>query len=630
MNTYLDGRVEPSKRLSRFLVFGLAVLIGVSALSARLFYLQIVNGTEYATLSAQNRAVLQAIASPRGLMYDRNGRILVTNVPTFTVKVRPSDLPQPRREEVVRRLAALTGVPAADINTSIDSNPGSTFDLVRIADDVDKATALLISEAGSDLPGVEVVVEARRHYTDGPLMSQLLGYTGPVSAEQLADLRPKGYLPDDLIGKTGLESTYETELRGTYGSESVERDASGRRIQVLQTVSEAQPGDSLKLTIDTKAQKDAQNALRWAMRQVGIKRGTVIAMNPQNGEILAMVSLPTYDNNQFARGISNAAYQKLLENPDKPLINHATQAWYPPGSTYKLVTGTGAIDDGKVTAGTRVATKGYLTLGTTKFYDWNRRGFGPCDIYCGFGHSSDTYFFTLAGKLGIDRLAYWAEQYGFGSPTGIDLPGEVSGIVPSNQWKQDTLGAEIYPGETYQAGIGQGYDVVTPIQLINAYAALANGGTLYQPHLVKEIVGPDGEVVKTVEPTVLHKMDVKASVLKTMRNAARSTVTLRHTYNLVDMPIKVAGKSGTAEFGTRDKQGRLPFHSWFVGFTPGDPYKGSFDKTDSKLVVLAFAYDSRTKSNAATEIVKYFLQEHYGIEKDYLNPLDRGNFYQSN
>ena len=316
------------------------------------------------------------------------------------------------------------------------------------------------------------------------------------------------------------------------------------------------------------------------MGEVGIKRGTVIAMNPQNGEILAMVSLPTYDNNQFARGISNAAYQKLLKNPDKPLINHAVQAWYPPGSTYKLVTGTGAIDDGKVAARTRVATRGYLTLGTTKFYDWNRRGFGPCDIYCGFGHSSDTYFFQLAGMLGIDRLAYWAEQYGFGSPTGIDLPGEVSGIVPSNEWKLDKLGAEVFPGETYQAGIGQGYDVVTPIQLINAYAALANGGTLYQPHLVKEIVGPDGETLETVEPTVLHEMDVKPSVLRTMRNAARATVTLRHTYNLVDMPIKIAGKSGTAEFGLRDRQGRLPFHSWFVGFTPGNPRTGSFDKTD--------------------------------------------------
>ena len=258
-------------------------------------------------------------------------------------------------------------------------------------------------------------------------MSQLLGYTGPVSAEQLGELKTLGYLPDDLIGKTGLEATYETELRGVYGTESVERNASGRRIQVLQTIREAQPGNSLTLTIDTKAQRDAQKALKWAMGEIGIKRGIVIAMNPQTGEILAMVSLPTYDNNAFARGISNAAYEKLLKNPDKPLINHAVQALYPPGSTYKLVTGTGGARRRKISATTKIATKGYLTLGTTRFYDWNRRGFGPCDIYCGFGHSSDTYFFQLAGRLGIDRLAYWAEQYGFGSPTGIDLPGEVAG-----------------------------------------------------------------------------------------------------------------------------------------------------------------------------------------------------------
>src|SRR4029079_7332631 len=200
-----------------------------------------------------------------------------------------------------------------------------------------------------------------------------------------------------------------------------------------------------------------------------------------------------------------------------------------------------------------IRTRGYLTLGGTRFYDWNHAGFGLCNINCGFGHSSDTFFFQVAGMLGADRLAYWANQYGFGAPTGIDLPGEVAGIVPSNQWKQNALGAEVYPGETYQAGIGQGYDVVTPIQLINAYAALANGGTLYQPQIVHDIVGPDGTVVRPFEPKVLHEMDVPASVLKTMRNAARAVVELRHTYNLVELPIKVAGKSGTAEFGTRDK-----------------------------------------------------------------------------
>jgi penicillin-binding protein 2 len=604
----------------------------VSGLTARLFYLQIIDGGRFATLSTRNRTVLEAVPSPRGLIYDRLGRVLVTNVPTFAIKVRPADLPQEVRPQVVERLSALLNIDATDINETIDSNPGSNFDLVRIAGDVDEQTALLIAEADFDLPGVEIAVEARRQYTYGPLMSQILGYTGPVSAEQLPDLRPLGYLPDDLLGKTGLEAQYETDLRGIYGAESVERDATGRRTQVLQTISEPSPGNSLNLTIDTKEQKYAETALKWAMAEVGLKRGVVIVMNPQTGEVVALVSLPTYDNNLFARGISNTDYAALAEDPDKPLLNHATQAHYPPGSTYKLVAGTGGLADGKIGARTELTTQSFLTLGSTRFYDWNRRGFGRCDIYCGFGHSSDTYFFQVAGMLGIDRLGYWAKQYGFGSPTGIDLPGEVAGIVPTNQWKMDALGEPIYPGETYQAGIGQGYDVVTPIQLINAYAAMLNGGTLYQPQIVHDIVGPDGSVVRPFEPKVLHEMDLDDSVLEIMRNASRSVVELRHTYNLVELPIKVAGKSGTAEFGTRDSEGRLPFHSWFVGFVPKDPENGTFDAPDSELVVLAFAYDSRTKGNVATEIVKYYLQQHFDIEQDYRLPdlLERGNFYQSN
>ena len=632
MTAYLDSRPRPVRRLSRFLSFALIVILAVGGLTARLFYLQIVDGGRFATLAARNRTVLEAVQSPRGLIYDRNGRALVTNVPTFAIKLRPADLPQAQRPQVVERLAALLGMDVADINATIDENPGSNFDLVRIAGDVDENTARLIAEAGFELPGVQIAVEARRQYTYGSLFSQVLGYTGPVSADQLDRLKALGYLPDDLIGKTGLEAKYETDLRGTYGSQNVERDAAGRRTQVLQTVSQAVPGDSLNLTIDTKEQKYAQTALEWAMKEIGLKRGVVIVMNPQTGEILALVSLPTYDNNLFARGISNADYQKLIDDPDKPLPNHATQDQAHPGSTYKLVAGTGGLADKKITANTQLLTKAYLTLGTTRFYDWNRRGFGPCDIYCGFGHSSDTYFFQVAGMLGIDRLAYWAAQYGFGQKTGIDLPGEVSGVVPTNQWKQDTLGAQIFPGDTYQAGIGQQYVDVTPIQLINAYAALANGGTLYQPQIVHDIVGPEGQVVRPFKPKILHMMDVPASVLKTMRNAARNVVVVRHTYNLVDLPIKVAGKSGTAEFGTRDSQGRLPFHSWFVGFVPKDPVNGSFDNHDSQLVVLAFAYDSRTKGNAATEIVKYFLQMHFGIKKDYrlTDLLQRSNFYESN
>jgi penicillin-binding protein 2 len=629
VNTYLDSRVEHGRRLSRFIVFGLVIVLAVGALTARLFYLQVASGTQFAALSTANRTVLEPIPAPRGLIYDRNGRLLVSNVPTFSVKVRPADLPNSQRDAVVERLAALLRADASEIHGTIDANPGSAFDLVRIAQDVDQATANLISEAGFELPGVEVVVEARRSYTDGPLMSHLIGYTGPVAPEQLADLRALGYQPDDLIGKAGVENQYEAELRGIYGAESVERDATGRRTQVLQTVRDAQPGASLTLTIDTQAQKDAERALRWAMKKIGMTRGVVIAMNPQTGEVLAMVSLPTYDNNLFARGISVSDYDKLLQDEDKPLINHAVQAHYAPGSTYKLVTGTGGLADKEISASTRLTTKAYLTLGSTKFYEWNRRGWGPCDIYCGFGHSSDTYFYQVAGMLGADRLGYWANQYGFGELTGIDLPGEVRGIVPTNEWKQNALGAPMFAGETYQAGIGQGYDAVTPLQLINAFAALANGGTLYQPQIVREVVGPDGTVVRPFEPKVLHEMKVKDSVLRVMRNAARETVTLRHTYNLVDMPIKIAGKSGTAEFGTPDAKGRLPYSSFFVGFTPKNPVKGSFNRTDSELVVMAFAHDSRTVGNAATEIVKYFFQLHYDIEKDYRLPelLKRGNFY---
>ena len=640
MSTYLDGRREYSRPLSRFLVFGLAVILGLSTLTARLFYLQVVDGGDFASLAEGNRTIVQAIPSSRGLIYDRSGAVLVTNVPTFAVKVRPADLPEPRRDEVVARLSGLIGTPIPEINAAIDGNPGSRFDPVRVAQDVPKETANLIAEAGFELPGVEVVVEARREYAHGPLLSQLLGYTGPVSSEQIEELKSKGYLPDDLMGKTGVEAYYEEDLRGTYGAETVERDASGRKLQVLDTVSEAEAGNSLRLTIDTHQQELAQQALRWGMKTAGLKRGVVIVMNPQTGEILAMVSLPTYDNNAFARGISSKDFAALLKNPDKPLLNHAVAAHYPPGSTYKLVAGTGALADKKITPYTRIQTKPYLVLGQTKFWEWNHRGWGGCDLDCGFGHSSDTYFFQLAGKLGIDRLGYWAKQYGFGAPTGVDLPGEVSGIVPTNQWKLQALGEEIFPGEVYQAGIGQGYDVVTPLQLINAYAALANGGTLYQPRLVHEIVGPDGQVVEPFEPTVIRKLDVKASVLKEMREAARSTVLLRHTYNLVDLPLVIAGKSGTAEFGLRDSKGRLPFHSWFVGFTPKDPTKKAGDpnghkalaKADSELVVLAFAYDSRTKGNVATEIVKYYMQLHYGIKKDYRNfdLLERGNFYQSN
>ncbi|OGO54453.1 MAG: penicillin-binding protein 2 [Chloroflexi bacterium RBG_16_72_14] len=632
IDAYLGPKPQRDRRPLRFLTFGIVTIMAFGLLTSRLAYLQIANGAAYAERAEANRTVEQAITAPRGLIYDSKGRLLVTNVASFAVKITPANLPFSEREDVARRLGGLLGIDASDILTTIDSAPGSRFDPVRVAQDVAETTARVVSESAAELPGVTVVVETRREYPDGPLLAHILGYTGAIDGGALERLKPSGYLADDMIGKAGVEATFEASLRGTYGRQLVERDATGKDVQVLQVLEQAVPGASLTLTIDRTVQREATAALKWGMKAAGLKRGVFIAMNPQTGEILALVSLPTYNNNLFAKGISNSDFQKLLNNKEKPLTNHAVQAHYPPGSTYKLVAGTGGLQDKKITPSTRLRTRGYLTLGSTRFYDWNRRGFGLCDLNCGFGHSSDTYFFQVAGMLGADRLAFWARQYGFGQPTGIDLPGEASGIVPSNQWKMNALGQPMFAGEVYQAGIGQGYDVVTPMQLINAYAALANGGRLYRPQLVKEIVGPDGTVIQPFEPDLIRKMKVSQGTLRAMRLAGRSTVTLRHTYNLVDMPVKVAGKSGTAEFGTRDKKGRLPFHSWFVGFVGKNPYKANFAKTDSELVFLAFAYDSRTKGNAATEIAKAFLQLHFHIKKDYLNRdlLKRGNFYQSN
>lgn len=614
---------------ARFLTFGLVVFIVVGVLAARLLQLQVGQGAHYAEISREARQDLVAIRSPRGLIYDRTGTPLVSNVPSFVVKVRPGDLPLPERPAVIERLSALLGIPAATITETLDRSTGSRFDQVRVASDVPENVAHVISEEHADLPGVEVVVEARRSYHYGALVAHLLGFTTAVSPEDLDRYSDAGYLTDDTIGRAGVESVYERELRGVYGIDQVERDASGRTLRTLDRVQDVRSGNSLELTIDLAAQRNAEKALRWAMDLADLERGVVIAMNPQTGEILAMVSLPNYDNNLFARGISAAEYQDLLTDPNKPLLNYAINEQYPPGSTYKLVAGTGALADRKIRPSTTVETKPFLTIGEYRYYEWNRRGWGPLDIFDGFGHSSDTFFFQLAGMLGVDRLAYWANQYGFGERTGIDLPGEARGTVPTNQWKQDVFGEQVYPGETYQAGIGQGYDTATPLQVLNAYAALANGGRLLRPQVVRRVLGPDGEIVRDFQPQLIRDLPVEPEVLRTMREAARRVVTIRHTYNLVDLPLIVAGKSGTAEFGTRDRQGRLPFHSWFAAFVPksGDPAK-----PDSELAVLAFAYDSRTKGNVATEIVKYFLQLHYDLDVDLRN-LDlvrRDNFYRGN
>jgi penicillin-binding protein 2 len=624
-----DERPGRERQLVRFLAFGIAALVAISGLTARMVYLQLVNNQTYQSLAVSNSTLQQAIPSTRGLIYDRNGLVLVANLPSYAVKIRPSDLPFSQRATVVAQLASLLKMDPADINASIDGNPGSNFDPVRIAQGVPVATANLIAEEHLSLPGVEVSVDALRHYTMGALMGEVLGYTGAIDAATLKQLKSSGYQPDDLIGRAGVEQEYETQLRGTYGLETIQRDATGRQVQVLSTDSQPVAGDSLTLTIDTKMQQQAQTAVNWAMRASKLKSAVLIAMNPQTGEILAMISTPSYDDNQFAQGISNAQFQALLKNPDKPLLNHAVSLQFPEGSTYKLVTGAGALADKKLSPTSLVQTHPYIQIGADKFWDWNHAGFGAINVVTGFAHSSDTFFYQVEQMLGVNRLAYWARQFGFGAPTGIDLPGEVPGIVPDDKWKQDVFGQAMLPGEAVQAGIGQGFDTSTPLQLLNAYAALANGGTLYQPQVVREISGPDGSIVRPFVPIVLHKVAAPASVFTTMRLAARRVVTIGHTWNLRDEPFVVAGKTGTAEFGIKDAQGRLPYHNWFVCFVP---LHGDVSRPNSQLAIVGFNENANTVGNSATEMVKYFLQLHFRTRHDLrmFNLMKIGDFYGGN
>ena len=619
MSTFYDERPRLPRSLGRFVAFGLVVVLILGTFTVRLAYLQVAQGAQYGAQAYANMTSLEPIQSTRGIIVDRAGRPLVENVPTFSIEVIPADLPFPQRSDVVGRLAQLLHLSTTQINETIDANAGAVFDGVKIAANVSQSTAQLIAEDHLELPGVQVVVDSRRQYTYGSLLSQVLGYTAPIDASQLQALQSQGYLPNDMIGQTGLEAQYEQLLRGTYGVQQVERDATGRPLQVLSTLQQPQAGDTLQLSIDLKMQEQAQTALEWGLQTAGLKEGVVIVMNPQTGEVLAMVSLPTYNDNAFEQGISTQAYQALVGDPNHPLLDHAIGEIYPPGSTYKLVTGSAVLADGKLGPDQTLQTYGQLTLDGQVFRDWNGVGFGPLTVAGGYAQSSDTFFYQAAALVGIDRLAYWAHQFGFGSPTGIDLPGEATGIVPSNEWKMQTFGQPIFPGETYLAGIGQGYDAVTPIELLDAYCALANGGKLYQPQVVRQVLGPTGQVVQAFAPKLRAQVKIDPSILAYIREAAREAVVIRHTGNVVDMPLYVAGKTGTAQYGTVRIGGHLPIHSWFVGFVSPS---GDFAKTDSQLAILAFTYDtSNSIGNPSTEIVKYFLQMHYGIKQDYRQPF---------
>ncbi|HEU5288883.1 MAG TPA: penicillin-binding transpeptidase domain-containing protein, partial [Candidatus Limnocylindria bacterium] len=398
---------------------------------------------------------------------------------------------------------------------------------------------------------------------------------------------------------TGLEWQYEQYLRGTYGWREIERDAAQREIKTLAYAPPTQ-GNTVVLTLDTRLQNIIDAELRKGVEEDKFTQAVGIAMNPQNGEILAMVSIPGYDNNWFVQGITPEQMKQLNSDDRRPLVNKAVGDIYPPGSTFKMVTGLSALTAGTATRNTVVNVNSMvMTVSGFNFYDW--RAHGSLDFLNAFAHSSDIYFYTLGGGspmgpgiagAGPVNIAKYGRMLGFGARTGIDLPGEARGIMPDPQWKLDTFDEEWTIGNTYHESIGQGYVAVTPIQLLNAYASVANGGTVYTPHLLKEVRDPEGGTIYTQAPKVTRKLEMKAEDLRLIRESARRVVTVGHAY-MPNAKLPIAGKTGTAEFGAatgKDSAGRnrLGFHNWFVSFLPQQ------DNTDptAQIAMVLFTYDS--------------------------------------
>lgn len=587
-------------RIRRFVAVGGVLILLLGVLTARLWDLQIVQGARYRTLAEDNRLLRLPVAADRGIILDRNGKILARNIPGFAVSIVPVDLPKIRQQDVAGRIATLIGRDPQDVLKAIaEQRSRNPYEPVKLTTKpISRDLALLLAERAEAYPGVRIDAESIRQYVDGPLYSPIIGYTGPITQEELAAKRDQGYLPTDQVGRTGLEWEYEQYLRGTYGWREVERDASQREIKTL-AQTPPQPGGNVVLTIDDRLQRILATELEAGVAKDAFTQAVAVALDPQNGEVLAMVSTPSYDNNVFVRGITQPELDTLNSDRRHPLVNKAVGEIYPPGSTFKMVTGLAALTEGTATKNTIVnVSSNVMTVSGFNFYDW--RAHGVLDFVHGFAHSSDIYFYSLAGGspmstvtgVGPEAIAKYARMLSFGAPTGIDLPGEASGIIPDPEWKLRTFDEPWTIGNTYHESIGQGYVAVTPLQLVNAYAAVANGGTVWVPHLLKNVQDAQGNVTYTKAPEVARKLAMKPDDLRLLRQAARLVVTSGHAY-MPGLKLPIAGKTGTAEFGQssgKDSAGRnlLGFHNWFVSFMPKE------DNTDptAQIAMAIFTFDS--------------------------------------
>lgn len=571
-------------------VLVIAVLIGRAA------YLQIYQGEYYAGLADGNRIRIVPAMAPRGTFYDRNGELLVTNRPGFSVSLLP--LTAPISDDVIERLSSLLKVPAEDIKKKIAGHSG--FDPIRIKTDVTPDIVSIIEEQKSSYPGVVIEVTPIRDYILKQEGAHTFGYVSEINDTELEKMKDQGYKSGDIIGKFGLEKVYDKELRGENGGQQVEVDVSGKPVQILGR-KEPVPGDDLELTIDIKLQQAAEKAVDDQLTQIGAHAAAAVVMNPQTGEILAMVSRPAFDPNLFAHGISSKDWNQLNNNPYHPMDNKTITGEYPPGSTFKIVTGTAALTEGVVTPDEQIFDSGHHWIIPKGNADGEALGW--LNFRTALAHSDNVYFYEMGNRLGIDRLEKYARMFGLGQKTGIDLPYEATGLVANRRYKEKNFDdGEWYLSETFDAAIGQGFNLVTPLQAAMVMGEIAADGKRYKPHVVNRILAPDGSVVKEFQPELLSQLDVPEEDIKLVQDGLHDVTkygTAASSFR--GFTVDIAGKTGTAE----NSQGRD--HGWFVAYGPFD---------NPNIVVAVIVENGGYGSQSAVPIGRKILEAAFGLNQD--------------
>ncbi|VAW41238.1 Peptidoglycan D,D-transpeptidase MrdA [hydrothermal vent metagenome] len=550
------------------LIFFFAVLV------SRLWYLQIQQGDKYRQLADSNRVRYVEVVPPRGNIFDRKGRAIVTNRPSFNVVMSREN--RGINDELLKKMASILGEDVSVLLERIRKMAGTPGHIpIRLAEDIDWDKVAFIENNRLELPGIRIEVVPRRIYHYGNLASHVIGYLGEINERELKASAAGVYRGGDLVGKMGLERLLEKDLRGEKGREYMEVNSLGFEQKYLKGI-EPLPGDDLKLTINMDLQRVAEDTMA-----AQDKAGAVVAVEVNSGRLLVAASSPALKLDEFVGGISYKAWQAMLDNSRHPLVNKVVQGQYPPGSTYKLVTALAGLASGVITPDTVFYCPGYYRLGNRTFHCWKHAGHGAVNLIQALAQSCDVYFYHVGQLLGVDRLALYAEKLGFGRKTGVEMQGEKSGLVPTAAWKMRRYNRPWQEGETLTVAIGQGFDLVTPLQLCMMTATIANGGTLYKPGLVESIRDPSGRLVKQFEPHISGRLTGQSANLKIIREGMIEAVNSRHgTGRAARLKgITVAGKTGTAQV-VRLRQFKhmreedVPYkyrdHAWFTCFAPAE------------------------------------------------------------